>query len=170
GTVTMVDGADGEILSVGRKTRTVPPSIRRALERRDRGCRFPGCGARFCDAHHVEHWADGGETSLENLLLLCRRHHRAVHEEGFTVELLRDGAARFRRPDGRLLPAAPAPPALPADPVDALVRRHERAGIEIGPETALPGWSGEPFELGTAVTAFLEMEEAVAGRGEERFS
>jgi hypothetical protein len=74
--------ADGSVLDVGRRTRTVPPALRRALEVRDRGCRFPGCGLRFTDAHHLVHWADGGATSLENTLLLCRRHHRLVHEEG----------------------------------------------------------------------------------------
>jgi hypothetical protein len=88
--VVMTHGPDGSVLDVGRKTRTVPPAIRRALDHRDGGCRFPGCGLRFCDAHHVKHWADGGETRLGNLVLLCRRHHRAVHEEGFRVEIVTD--------------------------------------------------------------------------------
>ena len=78
--VSMVHGEGGEILTVGRKTRTVPPHIRRALEERDRGCRYPGCASRFTEVHHVKHWADGGETSLANTVLLCRRHHRALHE------------------------------------------------------------------------------------------
>jgi 5-methylcytosine-specific restriction endonuclease McrA len=73
--------ADG-VLDVGRKTRTIPLSIRRALTARDAGCRFPGCTSRRCDAHHLTHWADGGATSVDNLVLLCRRHHRAVHEGG----------------------------------------------------------------------------------------
>ncbi|MBZ0111813.1 MAG: HNH endonuclease [Thermoanaerobaculia bacterium] len=55
------------------------------LDHRDRRCRFPGCDITHCDAHHIDHWADGGETKLENLILLCRKHHRAVHEEGFDV-------------------------------------------------------------------------------------
>lgn len=71
--VRMAHGRNGEVLSVGRKTRTIPPHIRRALEERDRGCRYPGCGSRFTEAHHVRHWADGGETSLANTVLLCRR-------------------------------------------------------------------------------------------------
>jgi HNH endonuclease/Domain of unknown function (DUF222) len=71
--VTMTHDADGAVLDVGRRTRTVPPAIRRALDARDRGCRFPGRTSRRCDAHHVEHWADGGATSLGNLVLLCRR-------------------------------------------------------------------------------------------------
>ena len=81
--VTMRQSIDGAVLDIGRKTRTIPPSIRRALFARDRTCRFPGCTSRRCDAHHVEHWIDGGATSLDNLMLLCRRHHRAVHEGGF---------------------------------------------------------------------------------------
>ena len=73
--VRLGEGPDGSLLDVGRKTRTIPPALRRALEFRDRGCRFPGCGLRFTDAHHVRHWADGGATKLDNLVLLCRFHH-----------------------------------------------------------------------------------------------
>src|SRR6202047_1597979 len=82
--VVMRHAADGRVLDVGRRTRAISPGLRRALEHRDGGCRFPGCGRRWCDAHHVEAWADGGATSLANTLLLCRRHHRAVHEGGFS--------------------------------------------------------------------------------------
>ena len=164
--VRMIDGADGETLSVGRKTRTIPPAIRRALDWRDGRCRFPGCDSRFCDAHHVRHWADGGETRLENLLLLCRRHHRAVHEEGFTVELRAAGEARFRRPDGKLLAVSPTPPRLPEDPVHALLAAHRRAGFEIGPTTALTHWDGSPFDdLPETVNWFLG---AAARAGESR--
>ncbi|HXM69515.1 MAG TPA: DUF222 domain-containing protein, partial [Thermoanaerobaculia bacterium] len=98
--VVMLHAADGRMLDVGRRTRAISPGLRRALEHRDGGCRFPGCGRRLCDAHHVEPWAEGGATSLANTLLLCRRHHRAVHEEGFSMELAPDGEARFYRPDG----------------------------------------------------------------------
>ena len=102
-TVTMRHGAGGEILDVGRRTRTLSPALRRALAARDRQCRFPGCGNRRCDAHHIEHWADGGRTALDNLLLLCRRHHRAVHEEGFRVTL--DGGRERTVPAARRAPA-----------------------------------------------------------------
>ena len=68
--------------------------MRRALKHRDGGCRFPGCGLHICDAHHVEHWAAGGETNLDNLMLLCRFHHRALHEGGFRVVLDADGSCR----------------------------------------------------------------------------
>ena len=94
-----------EPLDVGRRTSVVPPAMRRAVIVRDRHCRFPGCDRphTWCDAHHVVHWADGGSTALDNLLLLCRRHHRKVHERGgFRLEI-RDGRAAFSRPDGSLL-------------------------------------------------------------------
>jgi hypothetical protein len=87
--------------------RTIPPHIRRALEERDRGCRFPGCASRFTEAHHVRHWADGGETSLSNLLLLCRRHHRAVHEGRVRVCTDRAGLALFFTRKGRALADVP---------------------------------------------------------------
>ena len=99
--------ANGPVLSVGRRTRTIPPHIRRALEERDRGCRFPGCASRFTEAHHVRHWADGGETSLSNLLLLCRRHHRAVHEGRVRVCTDRAGLALFFTRKGRALADVP---------------------------------------------------------------
>ncbi len=105
--LTMTHAPDGSVLGVGRRTRTVSPALHRALAHRDGGCRFPGCGLRLCDAHHVHHWADGGETNLDNLLLLCRRHHRAVHEGGLAVELLADGTPVFRRPSGAVIPDAP---------------------------------------------------------------
>lgn len=78
----IITNGDSEILDVGRRTRVVPPALRRALVARDRGCTHPGCDRphRWCDAHHVVHWADGGETDLDNLVLLCRRHHRMAHE------------------------------------------------------------------------------------------
>jgi uncharacterized protein DUF222/HNH endonuclease len=85
--VLAISERHGRTLHVGRKTRTVPPALRRALSTRDRGCRFPGCeNHRFVDAHHVRHWSRGGETTLDNLLLLCRRHHRLVREGGYAID------------------------------------------------------------------------------------
>ncbi len=102
GSVVPIVERDGEPLNVGRKQRTVSKAIRRALDARDRSCTFPGCSHdQWIDAHHIEHWADGGETSVDNLLLLCSHHHRLVHEGGFTVERTRDGSVYFARPDGR---------------------------------------------------------------------
>ena len=119
--VTLVE-RDGEPLSVGRKTRTVPPAIRRALRSRDRGCRFPGCSAeRFVDAHHIRHWADGGKTELSNLIQLCRRHHRLIHEGEIDVEARADGTFVFLK-RGRELPESPRLPGadLPARPLAAI--------------------------------------------------
>jgi hypothetical protein len=107
GLVPIGHGDDGGVVGAGARKRTVPPSVRRALEARDRGCRFPGCGLRFTDAHHVKHWADGGETTLRNLVLLCRRHHRAVHEGGVRVCLAGKGQVVFFTPRGRALLGAP---------------------------------------------------------------
>lgn len=103
--VVLTEGAAGEPLSIGRKTRAIPPAIRRALQIRDRHCRFPGCTNARVDAHHLVHWADGGETSLDNLLLLCRHHHRLLHEGGFSCERFSDGKIVFRDPRGRELTA-----------------------------------------------------------------
>jgi Domain of unknown function (DUF222)/HNH endonuclease len=100
---------DGQPLALGRKTRTIPPALRRALNARDRGCRFPGCGSRrFVDAHHIEHWADGGATDLDNLLQLCGHHHRLLHEGGYRITRTAGGALLFHRRDGRPIPECPS--------------------------------------------------------------
>ena len=100
----MFKGIKGEPLSVGRKTRAIPPAIMRALTTRDGGCRFPGCThTRFADGHHIKHWADGGETSLSNLVLLCRHHHRLVHEGGFGCEVNNAGDVVFKSPRGNFI-------------------------------------------------------------------
>src|SRR5881628_1528462 len=98
--VVMRHDAQGRVVEIGARTRTIPPALRRALDHRDRGCRFPGCGVRFGQGHHIRHWAHGGTTTLSNLALLCRRHHRAVHEEGYQLERLADGELQFRSPNG----------------------------------------------------------------------
>ena len=93
-------------MNIGRKRRTIPTALRRALSARDQHCRFPGCShTRFVDAHHIQHWAQGGQTSLDNLMLLCGHHHRLIHEGGFQIFTDRDGQRKFRRPDGRAVPA-----------------------------------------------------------------
>lgn len=110
------DNIFGEPLAVGRKSRTIPPALRRALRLRDGGCRFPGCThTRFVDGHHIEHWADDGETSLENLVLLCRHHHRLVHEGGFGCHRTENGEIVFT--DGREQPISEYSP-LPGLGID----------------------------------------------------
>ena len=146
-TVTMRHGPAGEILGVGRRRRTISPALRRALAARDRRCRFPGCGNRRVDAHHIRHWADGGRTALDNLVLLCRRHHRAVHEEGFRVTMDATGDVRFAHPDGRPLVEAPPPPAWTGSALRPTDDALAAAGIEIGADTATPSWGGERLDL-----------------------
>jgi Domain of unknown function (DUF222)/HNH endonuclease len=105
GIARVVLAGRSEPLDVGRRTPVVPPTMRRAVVARDRHCRFPGCDRphTWCDAHHVVHWSDGGPTALQNLVLLCRRHHRMVHERrGFRLRL-EEGRPVFRRPDGSVL-------------------------------------------------------------------
>jgi HNH endonuclease len=141
----------GETVEIVARTRTIPPALRRALQHRDRGCRFPGCGLPFGQGHHVRHWADGGPTTLGNLALLCRRHHRAVHEEGYRVDRQPDGTLRFRRPDGRPLPEVPPPVIVPADPVRALRARHDAHGLRLHAWTTCPSWLGERLDVDWAV-------------------
>jgi hypothetical protein len=163
--VLMRHDADGRAVEVGARTRTIPPAIRRALHHRDRGCRFPGCGVRFGQGHHIRHWAQGGPTTLSNLAMLCRRHHRAVHEEGFQVERLPDGALSFRRPDGRPLPAIPPPAPVPRDPVAALRARSEAAELHLDAQTTRPGWLGERLDVAYAIDVLhpRALQPAAAG-------
>ena len=149
--VVMRHDADGRVVEVGARTRTIPPALRRALHHRDRGCRFPGCGVRFGQGHHIRHWAHGGPTTLSNLALLCRRHHRAVHEEGYAIERRPDGELSFRRPDGRSLPAVADLPAVAPDPVQFLEARNEERGVHIHARTSCPSWLGERLDVGYAI-------------------
>jgi len=104
--VVIGENERGEPLNIGRKTRTVPTAIKRALRSRDKCCAFPGCHhTRFVDAHHIEHWSNGGETNLDNLMLLCSQHHKLVHEGGFAIERDYQNRWFFKRPDGRTVPA-----------------------------------------------------------------
>ena len=165
-TVSMRHGPGGEILDVGRRTRTISPALRRALAARDRQCRFPGCGNVRCDVHHLEHWADGGRTALDNLVLLCRRHHRAVHEEGFRVTLDADGGVQFVGPDGRPLPEAPPAPAWAGPALQPTNDGLAEAGIEIGADTGTPSWRGEPLDLGYSMSVLWRPRREPPARNE----
>ncbi|HKZ08515.1 MAG TPA: DUF222 domain-containing protein [Methylomirabilota bacterium] len=149
----------GRIVEVAARNRTIPPALRRALQARDQGCRFPGCGSRYTEGHHIRHWARGGPTTLSNLALLCRRHHRAVHEEGFQIARGSDDTLHFHRPDGARVPEAPVPPALAADPVAALRTRHAEAGLSITARTGLPHWLGKRLDLGWALDLLRSQAE-----------
>ncbi len=101
-----------EILDYGRATRVVAAALFAVLVLRDRGCRFPGCDrpADRCDAHHVQHWIDGGPTSPRNLVLLCSYHHHVIHRPGWTLTMDADGTLHVTGPDGRCRTTRPPPP------------------------------------------------------------
>jgi hypothetical protein len=142
---------DGLPLSVGRARRTVPPKLRRVLEARDHGCcQWPGCERRrHLAAHHRTHWAAGGETSLDNLVLLCWHHHRLVHEGGYTIENGPSRELRFRNRYGVFCPSAPR---SPPGSVDELIMQNSRQGLTIDAQTNRNGY-GQGLELELAVAA-----------------
>lgn len=154
--VGIAEDARGQPLDVGRRTRSIPPALRRALESRDRGCRFPGCTqTRHVDGHHIHHWSDGGETKLANLVLLCRFHHRMVHEGRVAIQRLDDGALRFLRADGRAFGdgrLGPATAGLEIPPGE-LPHALEPAGL----------WRGERMDYGLAVDCLLARRLRGAG-------
>jgi hypothetical protein len=112
----------------------------------------------------VRHWAQGGPTQLSNLALLCRRHHRAVHEEGYQVEGGADGTLQFRRPDGWALPDLPPPVAVPTDPAGAIRAQHAAQGLNLHARTGLTQWFGERLDVGWAIDV-LHPQANRNGRG-----
>ena len=156
--VTVVKtAADGTVLDVGRKRRTIPPAIWTALWSRDGGgCRFPGCSSRiFLAAHHIEHWAQGGHTKLDNILLVCGHHHERLHEGGFRVERLADGTLCFFTPDGEPIDVVPSPAAIRGDALQTVMADNQAQGVHIHRKTSLPNWFGDPLDLGAAVGVLL---------------
>jgi hypothetical protein len=149
----MHDGT-GNPLNVGRRTRTIPPALRRALWSRDRGCRFPSCvNTRFVHAHHIEHWAYGGETSLNNLVLLCGTHHRLLHEGGIHVKCSTDGQLVFRDGKGRVVDRVPQTMAAGRASLTLLEEWVRADGLEIDAATNLSIWDGSPVDYDAAVSA-----------------
>jgi hypothetical protein len=149
--VEMVE-RDGVPLSVGRKTRTIPPAMRRALQARDRRCCFPGCdNRRFLHAHHIRHWAHGGETKLDNLVLLCSRHHRFVHEGGYSIRDCGSGKLEFGDPWGAPIPQVPRPPPGNAGRLVDVNRFRQ-----IDARTCECG-DGDRLDLGLALDALLSL-------------
>ena len=171
--VPIVEDEDGNPLNVGRKTRSISAPLRRALNSRDRGCRFPGCThKRYVDAHHIQHWADGGETSAENLVSLCRFHHRKVHEGGIEVQILDDGALRFVRPDGTSVDSVAPGYTQPLGDWRELPCENERHGIRIDARTAVTRWDGVPMDYGLGVEVLMQRakreKRVPAGTSDER--
>lgn len=156
--VQIIESARGEPLDVGRRTRSIPPALRRALNSRDPGCCFPGCThRRYLDAHHIEHWAEGGSTKLSNLVTLCRTHHRLVHEGGIVVERHPEGTFRFLHPDGRAYDGVV--PANSAYHWSELGADHAEQGLHIDPDTAVTRWRGERMDYDFALTCLFDQTE-----------
>jgi hypothetical protein len=142
----MLHDAVGSVLDVGRRHRTPPPALRRAVRERDGyRCQFPGCESRKTDIHHIRHWAKGGRTSLGNLILLCRAHHVIVHDSGYVIAGTSDGF-RFTTAPGVYVPASPALPRVDED-----IRTCHDA--RISPDTIIPAWYGDRLDLHHAIWA-----------------
>ena len=153
--LTTVLEQNGQPLDVGRRTRSIPTGIARALQARDRHCRFPGCRrTRFTERHHIRFVVrDRGETSLDNLIVLCWAHHRLLHEGGFTLAR-EDGQLVFRRPDGAIVQEPE--PNKPRGP--GIIERNDAAGLAIDAET-MPRWTGDLMDRDIAVHVLLQRDD-----------
>jgi len=150
----------GNVLDVGRRRREPPPALRRALRERDKcRCRFPGCHRRATQAHHIRWWLYGGITSLDNLISLCKYHHRLIHQHGYSIGTTPAGSFTFFRPDGKPIPGSPPLP----EPDGPLHRRHD---AEVTPETIVPPWYGERLDLDYAIAVLFGNQQARRAREE----
>jgi hypothetical protein len=158
--VTVVEDSRGNVLDVGRRRRTIPTLLRRALRLRDRGCRFPGCTNRRVDGHHVRHWSRGGETKLDNLCSLCRRHHTFVHDGGVAIVREQTGAFRFLRPDGDEITNQGPRPELERHPVDTLRAMNVARGLPLDAISPIPNGDWRRPDHRLAVWALLHKPQA----------
>lgn len=142
GIVEVTEDKTGTPLDIGRRTRTIPPALKRALRTRDGGCRFPTCTRTRTDGHHIVPWAQGGATALGNLVSLCRRHHRFVHEAGWKIEVHEGSEILFYDPLGRLAPRTPLREALADTAVDEIRTRLASEGVNIDADTGYPRGDG----------------------------
>ncbi len=158
GVVHMVEDHHGTTISVGRKTRSIPTSIKRALLKRDKTCRFPGCNNRiFIEGHHIEHWANGGETCLRNMIGLCSHHHRFVHEYGYRIELDEHEQPRFFDARNRLVTEAAPRPRSPRVGMPTLVEAHH--DLDVSAETNEPLWDGDPVNYHWIIDDLLRADQ-----------
>jgi hypothetical protein len=160
--IGLLEGSHGEPLDIGRKSRSIPIALSRAVGARDGGCRFPGCGrTRATQRHHVEHWIDGGETKLGNLVSLCRFHHRLVHEGGFGVTVTDDGLFVFTRPDDRCVPENGTRSF--SGNISGLYARNTEAEVAITAETSRCRWLGERMDYSLAIEGMQFLERQAGG-------
>jgi len=158
----MAHGVGGAVLNLGRRRRRPNAAIRKAARERDQGrCQYPGCESRRVDLHHIQHWANGGPTSLDNLVSLCKQHHMAVHDRGYLIAARPGGTFTFYAPGGIPVPPSPALPA-PDGSIDDI---HD---ADITPETIIPPWHGERLDLDYAIYTCLANEKVRADRAAGR--
>jgi len=164
---SLFEGKDGSV-NAGRTRRTISGALRRALQERDKWCQFPGCGCTwFLQGHHVQHWADGGPTDLENLIRLCSFHHGLVHEGGFRVERGKDGEFVFLSPKGERVNHAWRDLLEIDEPLAELRRLQEAEDFVITAETSVPHWEGEQMDYDWTIVEM--MHSAEANRTENNF-
>ena len=158
----MLHDHDGAVLDLGRRRRRPDAAVRRAARERDHcRCRFPGCESRRVDLHHIQHWINGGRTSLENLISLCKYHHMLVHDRGYLIAAQSGGGFTFFRPDGTGIPPSPALP-----PPDGTIADYH--DVVITPGTIIPPWYGERLDLDHAIYACLANARTPQERQDQR--
>ena len=154
GISVLTEDENGNTLNIGRKSRVIPSPMRRALRTRDEGCRFPGCTRKYSiDGHHIEHWSRGGETSLANLVQLCRHHHGLVHEGGFSCEKNQQGKIEFRDPNDRLIARTGYIPAPATNLPEHMRDRYE--DLFIDSQTCVTRYDGGGINWDLAVAAMF---------------
>jgi 5-methylcytosine-specific restriction endonuclease McrA len=157
---TMIHDTDGNVLNVGRRSRKPPAALRRAVRERDGSrCQYPGCESRRTDAHHIQYWSNGGETSYRNLCSLCSRHHKLVHDTGILIAAAKSGFA-FYTPQGSLIPASPPLPEVGG----GITGCHHAV---ITPSTIIPPHSGERLDLHLAIWICLNNARNKANRRQD---
>lgn len=157
GISVLTEDEDGTPLNIGRKSRIIPPAMRRALKARDEGCQFPGCTLKhYIDGHHIQHWSKGGETSLANLVQLCRHHHRLVHEGGFSCTKNTEGKVEFKNPKGQLIARTGYIPAF-SNMLDITERMRNRyEDLFIDANTCVTKYDGGGIDWNMAVSAMYQ--------------
>jgi hypothetical protein len=182
----------GNVLDIGRRSRVIPPAMSRALAIRDGGCQFPGCcETRYVEGHHIKHWADGGETKLDNLVTLCRYHHRELHRGAFFLSVKPSDmgkAVHFRKrlcfstmddlsnsPINRFVKTGSSKHVIVANPATFTCASCDFSELEkrladdvsevITAQTAVTKWTGERMDLSMAVDGLLWASGGRAGLG-----
>ena len=155
----VLEDDDGKILNIGRKSRTIPRAIAHALNIRDGGCRYPGCTQHFwTDAHHVRHWAAGGETKLENLITLCRFHHTQLHKDVYEIQVKDQDFVFINQDKEEILRSIhPQFPVAEADDrVQSMLK--DQAHIGIDSSTAETKWRGDAMDIQMALHVAFDAE------------